>query len=296
MKYVIISVIIIFCILFAINLADLNRYAIRSVVIYDSKVKKRCKVCFLSDVHNFALTPKFYEDIKEYGPDVILIGGDLINANPKCDNRNAYDALSKLSEISPTYLAMGNHEYRAGLYRDVYGDLYDVLSDCCLKNDVKLLVNDTIELGETGVVVSSVQIDRSYYKRFKKQFMPEDYIESLTGKPDSDKYNILLAHNPDYFERYNTDGRDLILSGHVHGGLIRLPVLHGVAHPGFRFFPKFSGGVFSDKGKFVPYSESYVSNKNNVIRLIVSCGIGFHTLPLRLFNPGELIFVTLENK
>lgn len=296
MKYVIISLIIIFCVLFLLNLADLNRYVVRSVVIYDSKVNKRCKLCFLSDIHNFALTPKFYEDIKEYAPDVILIGGDLINANPKCSNQYAYDALGKLSKIAPTYLAMGNHEYRSGIYRDVYGDLYDVLSDCCHKNNVKLMVNDKFEIEETGIVVSSIQIDREYYKRFKKQNMPADYVRTLIEEPDLNKFNVLLAHNPDYFERYNEEGRDLILSGHIHGGLIRLPILHGVAHPGFKFFPKFSGGVYSDKGKFIPYADSYVSNKNKVIRLIVSCGIGFHTLPLRLFNPGELIFVTLENK
>ena len=126
--------------------------------------------------------------------------------------------------------------------------------------------------------------------------MDDDYIESLVGKLEDDKYNILLAHNPDYFKHYNAYGSDLILSGHVHGGLIRLPLLRGVAHPGIRFFPKYSGGVYDDNGKFVRYADSYVSSKNAVIRLIVSCGIGFHTLPLRLFNPGELIFITIDSK
>ena len=57
-----------------------------------------------------------------------------------------------------------------------------------------------------------------------------------------------------------------------------------------------SDSYYDENGKFVRYADSYVSSKNAIIRLIVSCGIGFHTLPLRLFNPGELIFITIDTK
>ena len=296
MKYFLGALLACFVILFIINIVDLNRYVVRSVAIYDSKVKKKLKVCFVSDLHNYSCTPKFYEDIKEFAPDVILCGGDTITATKGRKQDRAYYFLKELSEIAPTYTALGNHEYRAKIYPEVYGTLYDEFAAKMEEYNIPILSNSFHYFEENNIKVSSADIDRSFYKRFKVYHMDDDYIESLIGKLEDDKYNILLAHNPDYFKYYNAYGSDLILSGHVHGGLIRLPLLHGVAHPGIRFFPKYSGGVYDENGKFVRYADSYVSSKNAIIRLIVSCGIGFHTLPLRLFNPGELIFITIDTK
>ncbi|MBP5529648.1 MAG: metallophosphoesterase [Lachnospiraceae bacterium] len=296
MKYILGALIACFVILFIINIVDLNRYVVRSVAIYDSKVKKKLKVCFVSDLHNYSCTPKFYEDIKEFAPDVILCGGDTITATKGRKQDRAYYFLKELSKIAPTYTALGNHEYRAKIYPEVYGKMYDEFAGKMEEYGIPILSNSSEYFTENNVKVSSADIDRSFYKRFKVYRMDDDYIESLIGKIEDDKYNILLAHNPDYFKYYNAYGSDLILSGHVHGGLIRLPLLHGVAHPGIRFFPKYSGGVYDENGKYVRYADSYVSSKNAVIRFIVSCGIGFHTLPLRLFNPGELIFITIDSK
>ena len=86
--------------LLIINIVDLNRYVIRSVAIYDGKIKKRLKVCFVSDLHNYSCTPKFYEDIKEFAPDVILCGGDTLTATPGTSQKNAYEFLRKISEIA----------------------------------------------------------------------------------------------------------------------------------------------------------------------------------------------------
>ncbi len=296
MKYILGAIIACLVILFIINIVDLNRYVVRSVAIYDSKVKKKLKVCFVSDLHNYSCTPKFYEDIKEFAPDVILCGGDTITATKGRKQDRAYYFLKELSEIAPTYTALGNHEYRAKIYPEVYGTMYDEFAAKTKEYNIPILSNSFHYFEENNIKVSSADIDRTFYKRFKVYHMDDDYIESLIGKLEDDKYNILLAHNPDYFKYYNAYGSDLILSGHVHGGLIRLPLLHGVAHPGIRFFPKYSGGVYDENGKFVRYADSYVSSKNAIIRLIVSCGIGFHTLPLRLFNPGELIFITIDTK
>ncbi|SDJ56379.1 hypothetical protein SAMN04487760_108131 [Lachnospiraceae bacterium G41] len=296
MKYILGALIACLVILFIINIVDLNRYVVRSVAIYDSKVKKKLKVCFVSDLHNYSCTPKFYEDIKEFAPDVILCGGDTITAAKGRKQDRAYYFLKELSGIAPTFTALGNHEYRAKIYPEVYGTMYDEFAAKMEEYNIPILSNSFHYFEENNIKVSSADIDRSFYKRFKVYHMDDDYIESLIGKLEDDKYNILLAHNPDYFKYYNAYGSDLILSGHVHGGLIRLPLLHGVAHPGIRFFPKYSGGVYDENGKFVRYADSYVSSKNAIIRLIVSCGIGFHTLPLRLFNPGELIFITIDTK
>ena len=57
---------------------------------------------------------------------------------------------------------------------------------------------------------------------------------------DTEKYNILLTHNPNFIDAYTKWGADLTLSGHIHGGMIRLPIIGGIFSPGVTFFPKYS--------------------------------------------------------
>ena len=108
--------------------------------------------------------------------------------------------------------------------------------------------------------------------------MDDGYVKSELGDKNEDRYTVLLAHNPDYFKKYSKWGADLTLSGHLHGGLVRFPLLGGMASPGVRFFPKYSGGVY----------------RKNIRHLIVSRGLGTHTIPLRLFDPGELVVIDFE--
>ena len=112
----------------------------------------------------------------------------------------------------------------------------------------------------------------------KKGRMDAAYLKRLLGKPSAGEYNILIAHNPDYFPAYAEWGADLVLSGHVHGGIMRLPLLGGVLSPALRLFPKYDGGLFQEGGS----------------TMILGRGLGSHTIPIRIFNPGELIVVTLE--
>ena len=116
-----------------------------------------------------------------------------------------------------------------------------------------------------------------YYKRFVRRKMKPGYLESVLGEKSGDQYQILLAHNPDYFRDYAQWKPDLVLSGHVHGGVIKLPFLGGVVAPSLRPFPHYDGGLFEEYG----------------CKMILSRGLGMHTIPVRLFNPGELILVEL---
>lgn len=73
-------------------------------------------------------------------------------------------------------------------------------------------------------------------------------------------------------------GADLTVAGHVHGGVMKLPLLGGVISPSFRLFPKYDRGMFEEYGK----------------RMVLSRGLGMHTIPIRIFNPGELVVIHLE--
>ena len=179
----------------------------------------------------------------------------------------------------PIYYGMGNHETRLFLYPDVYGDMGKDYERDLNSINIKLLKNEIVEC-EDFIQICGLDMDRQYYKRFNKMPMEEGYLRETLGELKKENYNILLAHNPDYFEEYALYGADLVLSGHVHGGMMRLPLLGGVVSPAFRLFPKYDGGIF----------------KQNQSTMILSRGLGMHTIPIRIFNPGELILLKLSPK
>ena len=144
---------------------------------------------------------------------------------------------------------------------------------------IELMRNESRE-EEDNIRITGLDMSRDYYKRFKKFPMDSSYLPKSLGKIKEEKYEILLAHNPDYFEEYAAWGADLVFSGHVHGGMMRLPVLGGVVSPAVRLFPKYDGGLF----------------KQGKSTMILSRGLGMHTIPIRIFNPGELILVNLSPK
>lgn len=108
---------------------------------------------------------------------------------------------------------------------------------------VVLLENGNVLLPDVGIRIFGAEIDMDYYKKLSRREMKVSYLNSLLGRPSSDEYNILIAHNPDYFKAYAAWGADLVLSGHVHGGIMRLPVLGGVLSPSLRLFPRYDGGA-----------------------------------------------------
>ena len=87
----------------------------------------------------------------------------------------------------------------------------------------------------------------------------------------------VIANATEYFEEYAAWGADMVLSGHVHGGIMKLPIFGGVISPKLVLFPKYDGGRF----------------ENGKATMILSRGLGMHTLPIRIFNPGELVVIHL---
>ena len=110
--------------------------------------------------------------------------------------------------------------------------------------------------------------------------MSTEYIYQKLGLTEKDCFTILVAHTPAYIKEYSEWGADLIICGHYHGGFVRIPFLGGVISPQLKLFPKYSGGKY---------------NVNNT-DVIVSRGLGSHTLPFRIFNTPELIVVKFNKE
>lgn len=190
------------------------------------------------------------------------------------------ELIRKLSKRYPIYYALGNHEYRMKVYREKYGNRFETYMGELKKLGVQVLENEKIFLPEFNMEICGLEMDRVYYKRLRHQKMPQDYMQKLLGKGREDRLELLIAHNPDYFKEYAAWGADLTVSGHVHGGVVRLPLLGGVISPMLHLFPKYDGGRFDEYGKV----------------MILGRGLGMHTIPLRLFNPGEIVVLDLEAK
>lgn len=265
-------------------LYDSNRFVVREHTITDGNIKKPCRAVVLSDLHNKSYgrdNSRLLEAIRELQPDFILIAGDMITSKPGMKQTIATNFMEALAGEYPIYYGNGNHEHRVKLYPEKYKDMgvrYQKMLDGC---GVNTLVNSHITLAGTGITVYGAEIDRFYYKRFKVQHMEDTYMQKLLGSPKESAYNILLAHNPDYFPQYAAWGADLVLSGHVHGGMVRVPLLgRGVVSPNVRLFPEYDGGVYT-RDKSV---------------MLLSRGLGMHTIPIRFNNPGEVLMVEFKPK
>ncbi len=282
MEYVIIGILVILFLFFMIvNICDMNRFVVREYVFTTDKTEREFCFAFLSDLHNKNYgkeNEKLIKAIDDAAPDVLLVGGDMIVASPGKTNDHAKKLMAVLAEKYQVFYGMGNHEYRSDIYPEKYGDMYAEYTEPLKKQGVVFLRNETVSLEDFHVKIRGIEIDRCYYKRFRVYPMEDNYPEELLGRKSEDYYEIMLAHNPDYFKKYAAYGSDLVLAGHVHGGIIRLPFIGGIASPAVRFFPKYNGGL-------------YTSGKTN---MLVSCGLGTHTLPLRIFNPAELMIIRIK--
>ncbi|MDE6607533.1 MAG: metallophosphoesterase [Lachnospiraceae bacterium] len=266
---------------FGIMLYDTHRFITVETKLRSKKIKKGVTLVVLADLHNKSYGKdncRLLKKINEIHPDMVLVAGDMLNAKPGADFSKTAVFLQKLAKEYKLLYGIGNHEHRLCLYPEVYGSMHEEYWQALQNKNITKLENQRVQFDEEGICVYGAQIGKEFYKRFKLKNMKETYLKRILGEPDKRYFNILLAHNPDYFESYAAWGADLVFSGHVHGGIVRLPFLGGVLSPACRLFPKYDGGIYKEKDS----------------TMLLSRGLGSHTIPVRLFNPGELHAVYLQ--
>ena len=272
---------IILCLL--ISVWDCNRFITVEYDIESDKLTKPCKFVLLSDLHNKSYGrdhKRLIDKIDSISPDAILVAGDMLTAARGNPYETTLSLMRQLSSRYKIYYGMGNHEYSLKLYPEYYGTIYEDYVAELLKMGIRPLINENTYLPEYNVAVCGALIEKCYFKKFIKYPMDERYLPKILGEPREDACQILIAHTPQYFEEYAVWGADVVVSGHVHGGIMKLPVLGGVLSPNLTLFPKYDGGKF-------------VRGRST---MILSRGLGTHTIPVRVFNPGELVTITLTPK
>jgi predicted MPP superfamily phosphohydrolase len=223
------------------------------------------RIAQLSDLHGRDINNKIMKVIKKTQPHVIVITGDLVDDDKQWET--VANLLNDLVKLAPVYYVSGNHEW---------GDcdmeaLFQGLEKC----GVRTLRNDYVKLtvGTDNIILAGVD-DPNGYADMKT---PSQLAQELAAG-EGDTYKILLSHRPDDFPEYAALGFDLVFSGHIHGGLMRLPYIGGLFSPGMDFLPDYSGGL---------YYEGQST-------LVLSRGLaGVLKIP-RLFNRLDIPVVTLR--
>ncbi len=219
------------------------------------------RVVQLSDLHNVKFrdgNKKLLELTADAEPDVIFITGDMLDSR-RTDAKVALELAEALTELAPVYYVTGNHEARIGEYADFEQAMEQL--------GITLLRNRTVTLERNGELLNIAGVDD-----------PAFGAGYAGWQAAGDGCTLLLAHRPELFKEYAEGGADLVFSGHVHGGQIRLPVLGGVYGPGQGFFPEYDSGVYSTMGS----------------TMIVSRGIGNSIFPFRVNNAPEIVLAVLR--
>ena len=157
--------------------------------------------------------------------------------------------------------------------------LRELREDRDLKQSADLAgsVTFTVSDGE-DIRITGVRLDHVYYRtRFRIPVLSPGYLKETVGEADMERFQILLLHSPQFFEDCAAWGADLTLSGHFHGGTIRLPYLGGLMTPQYQFFRRECAGRFEKDGK----------------TMIVGRGLGTHSVNIRLNDRPQIVVVNL---
>lgn len=228
------------------------------------------KIVQISDLHNAEFgtdNQKLIDILKSEAPDAIVITGDLIDAR-RTNTEIAESFARRCMEIADCYYVPGNHEARLG-------DTYDAFESALIADGVNVLRNGSVRIRKEMDAIRIIGVDDPAFAKASDAMTNLDAaLEALS----SDDFTILLAHRPELIDEYSKWGIDLVLSGHAHGGQIRLPGIGGLYAPGQGFFPRYTSGNYT-----VGDTE-----------MIVSRGIGNSAFPLRVNDRPEVVIVTLK--
>lgn len=269
MKYLHIKkVIIIFTIFIFIfliyNYIQISKFHINKVNLKSNKIKNHIKITQISDFHSNKLIDmdKLMDSIVDFSPDIIAITGDFIDSKTE-DLSLAFHLIDRLKPIKARiFFVAGNHELR----NKKAGELYEKLEASGM-----IILDDSKEI---------IDIDGTRLRVYGSSFFAgsKDY-RRLFENMDAENYNLLLTHSPYRIIKYLNDDLDLILSGHTHGGQVRLPLIGALVSPGGGFFPKYDKGLFQ------------LGNTT----LHIDSGLGNSLWPIRFFNRVQISNIKIEN-
>ena len=232
-----------------------------------------CTLVQLSDLHGAQFgenNEKLLAAVAEADPDYIFLTGDLLDRFRETPHSYAAALCDALSDIAPVYYVTGNHEWALPDVRS--------LKKAIAATGTTVLTNEfvTLERGGDSILLAGIDDPNG----FADQKTPEALAKEVK-EARGDGFWLLLAHRNNYFEKqYSLLGADLVISGHAHGGLIRLPFTDGLIGVERNLFPSYTDGFYQVNGS----------------DLFVSRGLGNSGRSFRLFNRPQVAVITLTDE
>lgn len=252
---------------------------------------KGYRIVQLTDIHSVRSDRQgelILQKTTEQEPDVICITGDLIDSRYYADNgiegeQRTLALLEALLELAPVFYIYGNHEMI--LLDDPVNNSFKVAVE---EMGVQIINNEVIQCQRTKggdtIYIAGIQDPSTLYKDIRYAYLEnnaermEAMMERVTVNRSNEEFVLLLSHRPEYLDLYDQYPVDLVLTGHAHGGQFRVPFIGGVYAPGQGFLPKYTAGLYRT-------SDTY---------MYVGTGIGNSVIPVRIFNPPEILTIVLE--
>ena len=248
-----------------------NKHLVITTYTYESE-KLRAdldgyRIVQISDLLNAEFgkeNKKLLETIRSCSPDIIVITGDLVDSNHTNVER-AVAFVNEAVKIAPVYYVTGNHEYWLDPSENEQMMQGILAAGACDLDDEAV----RIEKGDSSFMLAGLD----------DQHLSDETLKNLLQEQKNELF-IVLAHEPQYLQNYANAGADLVLTGHAHGGQIRLPFVGGIVAPDQGFLPEYTSGKYNSTDT----------------EMIVSRGLGNSIIPVRLFNYPEVVCVELRCK
>lgn len=257
-------------ILVALALIALDeRLILRTYTVASPKLTAEVRLAVVTDFHSSDNADDVVAMVASCAPDAVLLVGDLFDDDTQ--NRPPERTLSLMRQLSaqyPCYYVSGNHEAWTGEMDALYQQTEEA--------GVTVLRMSSGVLTVRGQRIALCGIPDPYEMVFSGAPDTEEQLRQALEDVDSADFTVLLAHRPELLAKYAQFPFDLVVSGHAHGGQVRIPgVLNGLYAPNQGWFPKLAGGAYTQDGT----------------TLIVSRGLAVRTRLPRIFNRPEVVLV-----
>ena len=253
------------CILMLFSYYQNNSLSTSTFKLSSEKIKDSIKVVQLSDLHSKQFGKnqnRLVRKVKNLNPDIIAFTGDLVDSKDY-DEQKSMTLMEELIQIAPTYYVTGNHESWSGKFSD--------LEEKLRKAGVYILRNEQALVKIKEETVNLIGVDDPTFLSGE-----EELSEIIDSHRSEEHFNLLLSHRPELFSLY--EKLDLVLTGHAHGGQVRLPFIGGIVAPDQGFMPEYTAGMY----------------KKEETVMIVNRGLGNSIIPQRIFNRPEIVEIVLE--
>ena len=246
-----------------------ERLTLRTYTVVSPKLTAEVRLAVVTDFHSSDNADDVVAMVTSCAPDAVLLVGDLFDDDTQ--NRPMERTLSLMRQLSaqyPCYYVSGNHEAWTGEMDALYQQTEEA--------GVTVLRMSSGVLTVRGQRIALCGIPDPYEMVFSGAPDTEEQIRQALEDVDSADFTVLLAHRPELLAKYAQFPLDLVVSGHAHGGQVRIPgVLNGLYAPNQGWFPKLAGGAYTQDGT----------------TLIVSRGLAVRTRLPRIFNRPEVVLV-----